>query len=110
MESLIDVSYEFFEIMSKMGRLSFPAEYKGRWYGKTGDIHIVYSGKEGNIIGQCHTGNRAFDMADYEKLSSNYSNAGVNPKQVYLFSTTGFTDEFMTKHDTMITPIRIEDL
>ena len=109
-EAFINVGCEFLDIMSSVNRLAVTAEYKGRWYGKKGDIHIVYSGDEGDVIGQVHTGNQPFDSEDYEEFAENFSVAGVKPKQIFIFSTAGFTDRFINSRDDMTMLVRIEDL
>lgn len=110
-EAFIKVAGEFLEIMSSMGRLKYNVERKGRWYGKTGDIHLIFEDEAGNgIVGQAYTGNEPVTLKDLETLKENVNLAGINAGQYYLFSSRGFSEEIMSIQDDDLVRIRIEDL
>lgn len=109
-ESYIKVAREFIDILNDADRLETRLEYAGRWYGKTGDIHIIYSGDNYDLISQIYTNGENVSYNDYEKLIEETVNAQVNPAAIYLFTTKGFDSELVKMQSEKLKLIRIEDL
>lgn len=96
------------EILGDMHKLPFEAVRKGSWYGKNGDIHLIFEDKDGNgIIGQVYVDDRKVCMEDFDRLRENVQLAGINDRFYYLFSINGFSDDL--KADNIAT-IGIEEL
>lgn len=111
LEGFIKIAGEFMDIISDMGRMPVNAEKKGRWYGKAGDLHVVYEGENGvAIIGQAYVGDKAVDTSDYEEILRRLNVAGMKESYVYMFSACGFTEDVLKLAGDRLIPIAIEDL
>lgn len=96
------------EILGDMHKLPFEAVRKGSWYGKNGDIHLIFEDKDGNdIIGQVYVDDRKVCMEDFDRLRENVQLAGINGRFYYLFSINGFSDDLKAAN---IATIGIEEL
>lgn len=106
--AFIRIAREMLEILGDMHKLPFEAVRKGSWYGKNGDIHLIFEDKDGNdIIGQVYVDDRKVCMEDFDRLRENVQLAGINGRFYYLFSINGFSDDL--KADNIAT-IGIEEL
>lgn len=106
--AFIRIAGEMLEILGDMHKLPFEAVRKGSWYGKNGDIHLIFEDKDGNgIIGQVYVDDRKVCMEDFDRLRENVQLAGINGRFYYLFSINGFSDDL--KADNIAT-IGIEEL
>lgn len=106
--AFIRIAGEMLEILGDMHKLPFEAVRKGSWYGKNGDIHLIFEDKDGNgIIGQVYVDNRKVSMEDFDRLQENVQLAGINGRFYYLFSINGFADDLKA---TNIATIGIEEL
>ena len=111
LEAFIKIAGEFMDIIGDMGRLPVEATKKGRWYGKTGDLHVVFVGNENEaIIGQAYVGDKPVGVSDYEDILSRLEIAGMKETYVYMFSACGFTKELLSKAGDRLVLIAIEDL
>jgi AAA+ ATPase superfamily predicted ATPase len=111
LEAFIKIAGEFMDIIKDMGRMPVEAEKKGRWYGKAGDLHVVYETEEGaGVIGQAFAGDRPVSTEDYEEILRRLTVAGIKDSYVYIFSACGFTQEIIDMAGDKIIPIAIEDL
>lgn len=111
LEAFIKVAAEFLEIMSNAGRLAVKAGYKGRWYGKTGNIHIIYENDAGEaVVAQVYADCRPVGEADYEELTRSIGLAEVNAVQIFLFSAGEFDTRLAAMQSQELMLIRIEDL
>ena len=110
-EAYIRIAMEFMHIMNEAGKLYAGAEYRGRWYGKAGDVHIIYDNDNGDtVIGQVYTCSNNVGMAEYEKLKSDASLAGLNVKEIYMFALNGYDDAIRNCGVPGLMTINIEDL
>lgn len=109
-EAFIKIAGEFLQIMNFAGRLAVRGEYLGRWYGKTGDIHIIYGDGEKAVIGQVCAGNGPAGAAEYERLADNARLAGLDVCQYFIFSADGFEDELMKRQSSGLMLIDVDDL
>lgn len=110
LEAFIRIVGEFLQIMNDAGRLALRGEYKGRWYGKSGDVHIIYENGGAAVIGQAYAGKKAVGKEDFERLSDNVRLAGVNAAQYFLFSAGGFDGELAKMQGDKLTLVGIDDL
>lgn len=109
-EAFIKVALEFLDILNRMGKLAGSLNYKGRWYGKKGDIHIIYGNDDYNIIAQVYTGPGSVPAEACEELVENAGLAGIKPDTIYMFSENGFSKELIEKSGTNLILIKISDL
>ena len=111
LEAFIKIAGEFMDIIKDMGRMPVEAVKKGRWYGKAGDLHVIYEteGREG-VIGQAFAGDKPVSVEDYEEILRRLSVAGIKDSYVYIFSACGFSKELIDMAGDKIIPIAIEDL
>ena len=109
-EAFIKVALEFLEIMNEMGRLKADCSYRGRWYGKKGDIHIIYGNAGYNIIAQVYTGPESVTKKAYDELLNSAELAAVKPDQIYMFSEGGFSPELMELSGEKLILITISEL
>lgn len=101
--AFIKIAGEMIEIMNDMDRLPFHVERKGSWYGKNGDIHLIFEDEDGYaIVGQIFTKKEQVEQSDVETLMSNVNLAGINVRQYYLFAVGGFDPGIATDNITMI--------
>lgn len=110
-EAYIRIAAEFLHIMNEAGKLYNGVEYSGRWYGKTGDVHIIYDNNGGDaVIGQVYTCSNHVGMAEYEKLMADAALAGLNVKGIYMFALNGYDDDIRDCGIPGLMTISIEDL
>lgn len=110
-EAFIKIAGEFMDIINDMDRMPVKAEKKGRWYGKAGDLHVVFEGANGEaVIGQAYAGESPVSVLDYEDILHRLEIAGMKESYVYMFSACGFTDELLQKAGDRLIPVAIEDL
>lgn len=110
-EAYIRIAMEFLHIMNEAGKLYAGVEYRGRWYGKAGDVHIIYDNNNGDaVIGQVYTCSSNVGMAEYEKLNSDAALAGLNVKEIYMFALNGYDDAIRNCGYSGLMTINIEDL
>lgn len=109
LEAYIKVAVEFLEIMGAAGRLPAGSAYKGRWYGKTGDVHIVFENEQGEkTVAQAYT--QAVTMSDYNVLMEACEIPAGTPNAVYIFATEGFDVELTKRQNRSLTLVNIDDL
>lgn len=110
-EAYIKIATEFLQIMNDAGKLIPGAEYAGRWYGKTGDVHVIYTNADNEaVIGQVYTDEKPVGMEDYDKLIQDAGVAGLTAVQTYLFSLNGYDEELTGGRIPGLMAINIEDL
>lgn len=110
LEAFIRIAGELLHIMNNAGRLALRGEYKGRWYGKSGDVHIIYGDGENAVIGQVYTGVKPVGQEEFDRLRENVSLAGANAVQYFLFSAAGFDGELEKLQGEKLMLIGIDDL
>lgn len=110
LEAFIRIAGEFLQIMNDAGRLALRGEYKGRWYGKSGDVHIIYDDGKNAVIGQAYAGKEPVGKDEFDRLRENVSLAGANAVQYFLFSAGGFDGELMKLQGEKLILIGIDDL
>ena len=110
LEAFIKIAGEFMDIIKDMGRMPVEADKKGRWYGKAGDLHIVYETEKTGVIGQVFAGDMPVSIEDYEEILRRLSVAGIKDSYIYIFSACGFSKELIDMTGDKIIPIAIEDL
>ena len=109
--AFIKIAGEFMDIMNDMGRLPFKAERKGSWYGKNGDLHLIYEDENRKaVIAEVYVGKEPVDIKDYEAVTRNAVLAGIDADYFYLFSTSGFTKELADMQNQGVTLIGIDEL
>lgn len=109
-EAFIRIAGEFLQIMNDAGRLALRGEYVGRWYGKTGDIHIIYESDGRAVIGQAYAGDGPVGEAEFDKLAENARLAGLDAVQYFIFSADGFDGALAARQSADLMLIRIDDL
>lgn len=111
MEAYIKVASEFLAILSGAGRLPAGSEYKGRWYGKSGDIHIIYeNAQHEKTVAQVYVKRAPVDVKDYETLLTACDIAAKEPATVYMFTTGSFSDELSAQQGRKLMLVSIDDL
>ena len=111
LEAFIKVAVEFLDILSGAGRLVADVQYKGRWYGKSGNIHIIYENEQQDaVVAQVFAAGSPVSREDYDELVGSTELAGINVKQIFMFSTSGFDTELAAVQNDGLMLIRIEDL
>lgn len=110
LEAFIKIAGEFLQIMNDAGRLAIRGEYRGRWYGKSGDVHIIYDNGEKAVIGQAYTGGGPVGEEDFARLEENVRLAGADAAQYFIFSAAGFEEGFSRKQSGSLVLIPIDDL
>lgn len=90
--AFIKIAGEMLEIMNDIGRLPFYVSRKGSWYGKNGDIHLIFEDEDGNaIVGHVFEKKDNVTIDDFNRLVTNVGLAGINVKHYFLF-TAGAVD------------------
>lgn len=112
LEGYIKVATEFLDIMIQAGRIPKDSEYKGRWYGKTGDVHIIYENAQGQkTVAQVYAKKDEVGVDEYNILLENLELSAKNPDKIYLFATSGFSNAFTAKQaGGHLTLVNIDDL
>lgn len=110
LEAFIKIAGEFLQIMNDAGRLAIRGEYRGRWYGKSGDVHIIYDNGEKAVIGQAYTGGKPVGEEDLAKLEENVRTAGADALQYFIFSAGGFSEGLSRRQGGGLVLIAVDDL
>ena len=110
LEAFIKIAGEFMDIVNGMGRFNETYDRKGRWHGKTGDLHVIYQKNDKFIIGQAYVGDKAVDTSEYQTMIENALIAGIKDPVVYMFSACGFTQELEQMAGDKLITVSIEDL
>ena len=110
LEAFIKIAGEFMDIVNDMGRFSGTYDRKGRWHGKTGDLHVIYQNNDKFIVGQAYVGDKPVDVTDYQAIIDNALIAGIKDPVVYVFSACGFTQELEQMTGDKLITVSIEDL
>ena len=111
LEGFIKIAGEFLEIINDMDRMPVKVEKKGRFYGKAGDLHVVFEGDNGVVvIGQAYVGDRVVTVEDYEDILHRLEVAGMKESYVYMFSACGFSADLLKMAGERLIPVSIEDL
>ena len=93
-EGFSGVCSEYLKLMAQYGRLQNRYVTWGSWYGKSGCIDIAASDEKGNtLVGFCRFDNYLMSKKDYEQYRELCELALMNPKEIYLFSKGGFSEE-----------------
>lgn len=110
LEAFIKIAGEFLQIMNDAGRLAVRGEYRGRWYGKSGDVHIIYDNGEKAVIGQAYTGGKPVGKEELARLEENVRTAGADAAQYFIFSVGGFEEGLSRRQDGSLVLIAVDDL
>ncbi|MCM1307158.1 MAG: ATP-binding protein [Butyrivibrio sp.] len=110
LEAFIGIAAELMQLMNDAGRLAVRGEYMGRWYGKAGDIHIIYGDGTAFAVGQAYTGGEPIGRTELEELRESVKLAGINAEQYFLFSAGGFDGELEKLGGKSLMLIGIDDL
>ncbi len=111
LDAFIQVAGEFLEIMESMGRLPFACEKKGGWYGKKGDLHLIFESEAGDLlVGNVFVKDTPIELADYEKMQETVSQMGANCQHYYMFSISGFSKELQALQSENLVLVDIKDL
>ncbi len=110
LEAFIKIAGEFLQIMNDAGRLAVRGEYRGRWYGKSGDVHIIYDNGEKAVIGQAYTGGKPVGEEEFARLEENVRTAGADAAQYFIFSAGGFEEGLSRRQDGSLVLIAVDDL
>ncbi len=116
-ECFSGVCGEYLKLMDQYGRLQNRYETWGTWYGKTGRIDVVAGKAEGSILaGFCRFDNHMMTWKDMKQYKELLELALLKPKELYLFSKAGFTEELRKKIENgclegcTVIPVGLEDL
>lgn len=102
-ECFAQVCSEYLKLMSQYGRLEHKYSYWGTWYGKTGSIDVLARDEEGNVLaGFCQFGEYAMSELHLEQYKELMELALISPKELVLFSKTGFSEEIRQNTDNLI--------
>lgn len=111
LEAFIKIAAEFMDIINDMGRFNENFDRKGRWHGKTGDLHVIYQSESKKyIIGQAYVGISPVGATEYNTVIENARIAGIDNPIVYMFSACGFTEELLQMSGDILVTVAIEDL
>ncbi len=108
LSTFVKIGQEFMEILKTIGQLDSTYEYKGGYYGKDGDVHIIMVNADGKaVIGQCHVKNKPYDSFEHALLKENIRIAGLEAVRVYVFSLSGFAEDIkdMASDELLLMPI-----
>lgn len=116
-ECFTGVCSEYLKLMDQYGKLTGHYETWGTWYGKSGRIDVVAGNDDGTIlIGFCRFDSRMMTSKDMKQYKELMELAKLAPKELYLFSKAGFSEELRQKieagymKDCKVTPVGLEDL
>jgi len=91
-ECFADICTEFLKLSCESGNLRYEYKSWGKWYGKTGLIDIVAGDEEDNtLVAFCNYENRELTAEDLESALALFAPAGLDPKEIFIFSKTGFS-------------------
>ncbi len=97
-ECFAEVCGEYLKLMDQYGKLASRYETWGAWYGKAGMIDVVAGNASGDILaGFCRFDSRMMTAKDLSQYKDLLELALLNPKELYLFSKAGFTEELRQK-------------
>ena len=116
-ECFAGVCSEYLKLMDQYGKLVSHYETWGTWYGKTGRIDVVAGNDVGEIlIGFCRFDSRMMTGKDIKQYKELLELAKLAPKELYLFSKAGFSEELRQKiekgclKECKVIPVGLEDL
>lgn len=93
-DTFAKICREYIENENKKGNLPFAVNMVGKWSGKMGNIDIVASDDQGNIIiGMCNWEKPMMRYDDYEWLMFCAEQAKIKANYVYLISQGGFDEK-----------------
>ncbi len=93
-ESFSGVCSEYLKLMEQYGKLENRYENWGTWYGKSGRIDVVAGNSDGAILaGFCQFESRMMTGKDLSAYKDLLELALLQPKELYLFSKAGFSEE-----------------
>ena len=93
------------------GHVISDVEYSGDSEEAEQEDNIIYDNDNGDtVIGQVYTCSNNVGMAEYEKLKSDASLAGLNVKEIYMFALNGYDDAIRNFGVPGLMTINIEDL
>lgn len=110
--AFVKVASEFIELMNTAGKLPFQVARKGGWYGKDGNLDVIFKGEEeGCIVVNTFT-NTVPDVATMEDIINWCGLAGIKAEYFYVFSIDGFSSDLLElrSKDHRINLIGMEDL
>lgn len=88
------VCNEYLKLMCEYSRLQCQYSTWGAWHGKTGLIDIVAGDDKGNTLaGFCRFDSHPMTLWDYEEYQKLLELANLKPREIYLFSKSGFDGE-----------------
>ncbi len=97
-ECFAGVCSEYLKLMAQYGKLAGQYNTWGTWYGKSGRIDVVAGNEEGAILaGFCRFDNKMMTVKDFSQYKELLELALLTPKELYLFSKAGFTEELRQK-------------
>ena len=116
-ECFTGVCSEYLKLMEQYGKLLNSYENWGTWYGKTGRIDIVAGNAKGEILaGFCQFDSRMMTGKDLSQYKDLLELALLQPKELYLFSKAGFSEELKKRvengsmKDCKVVMVGLEDL
>ena len=116
-ECFAGVCSEYLKLMEQYGKLQSRYDTWGTWYGKTGRIDVVAGNDVGEIlIGFCRFDSRMMTGKDIKQYKELLELAKLAPKELYLFSKAGFSEELRQKiekgylKECKVIPVGLEDL
>ncbi|MBE5964487.1 MAG: ATP-binding protein [Lachnospira sp.] len=112
-EAFIKVCTEYLELLASIRQLPLETvARKSRWWGKNGNIDIIFEGEDGKCLaGKCNCTEDAMKYSDYEDLVECMKLAKIEPEYIYLFSkgTFGARLQELAKSDKRVALISIDD-
>ena len=116
-EGFAGVCSEYLKLMDQYGKLENHYETWGTWYGKAGRIDVVAGDfRDSILIGFCRFDSRMMTGKDMKQYKELLELAQLAPKELYLFSKAGFSEELRQKiengymKDCKVIPVGLEDL
>ncbi len=115
-ECFAGVCSEYLKLMDQYGRLAGHYDTWGTWYGKSGRIDVVAGNEAGAILaGFCRFDSRMMTAKDFSSYKELLELALLAPRELYLFSKAGFTEELRQKTEQgwngcKVTLVGLEDL
>lgn len=102
-ECYAGVCSEYLKLLNQYGKLQSRYETWGTWYGKSGLIDVVAGTSEGAIlVGFCRFDSRMMTAKDLSQYKELLELAMFQPREIYLFSKAGFTEELRQKTENGI--------
>lgn len=116
-ECFTGVCCEYLKLMDQYGKLDNHYTTWGTWYGKAGRIDVVAgNSSEGILVGFCRFDSRMMTGKELKLYKELLELAQLQPKELYLFSKAGFSEELRQKlkdgywKDCKVIPVGLEDL